>query len=128
MREIKFRAWRTDGKYMVTSDVGALTALRNCYGNKGLAEQAGFSNIDNQPNPDKFILMQYTGLKDKNGKEIYERDIIKDPDGNAFEVIWNKGAASFELQNKTSHFLFVQRYIDMFEVIGNIYENPELLK
>ena len=128
MREIKFRAWRTDEKYMVTSDVGALTALRNCYGNKGLAEQAGFSNIDNQPNPDKFILMQYTGLKDKNGKEIYEGDITKDPDGNAFEVIWNKGAASFELQNKTSHFLFVQRYIDMFEVIGNIYENPELLK
>jgi len=128
VREIKFRAWRTDEKYMVTSDVGALTALRNCYGNKGLAEQAGFSNIDNQPNTDKFILMQYTGLKDKNGKEIYEGDITKDPDGNAFEVIWNKGAASFELQNKTSHFLFVQRYIDMFEVIGNIYENPELLK
>jgi uncharacterized phage protein (TIGR01671 family) len=123
VREIKFRAWRTDGKYMVTSDVGALTALRNCYGNKGLAEQAGFSNIDNQPNPDKFILMQYTGLKDKNGKDIYEGDICKNDGGMIGEIVFNEFAWMFRWKSG-NYYPFGQ----WCEVIGNIYENPELLK
>ena len=137
MRIIKFRAWRTDEKYMVTSDVGALTALRNCYGNKGLAEQAGFSNIDNQPNPDKFILMQYTGLKDKNGKEIFEGDIVSFDDCTSTEsgycergcigvVEWCNETVSFEVSNRLSAESY--EVLDECVVIGNIYENPELLE
>jgi uncharacterized phage protein (TIGR01671 family) len=139
MRIIKFRAWRTDEKYMVTSDVGALTALRNCYGNKGLAEQAGFSNIDNQPNPDKFILMQYTGLKDKNGKEIYEGDILKwkcSKSGSRKELIhivtigWNGFRYVLTIYDNGEKWATNKSYWNDSdrEVIGNIYENPELLE
>ena len=137
MRIIKFRAWRTDEKYMVTSDVGALTALRNCYGNKGLAEQAGFSNIDNQPNPDKFILMQYTGRKDINDKEIFEGDIVSFDDCTSTEsgycergcigvVEWCDETVSFEVSNRLSAESY--EVLDECVVIGNIYENPELLE
>lgn len=137
MRIIKFRAWRTDEKYMVTSDVGALTALRNCYGNKGLAEQAGFSNIDNQPNPDRFILMQYTGRKDINDKEIFEGDIVSFDDCTSTEsgycergcigvVEWCNETVSFEVSNRLSAESY--EVLDECVVIGNIYENPELLE
>jgi len=136
-REIKFRAWRTDEKYMVTSDTGVLTALRNCYGNKGLAEQARFSNIDNQPNPDRFILMQYTGLKDINDKEIFEGDIVSFDDCTSTEsgycergcigvVEWCNETASFEVSNRLSAESY--EVLDECVIIGNIYENPELLK
>lgn len=137
MRIIKFRAWRTDEKYMVTSDVGALTALRNCYGNKGLAEQAGFSNIDNQPNPDRFILMQYTGRKDINDKEIFEGDIVSFDDCTSTEsgycergcigvVEWCNETVSFEVSNRLSAESY--EVLDECVVIGNIYENPELME
>ena len=136
-REIKFRAWRTDEKYMVTSDTGVLTALRNCYGNKGLAEQARFSNIDNQPNPNKFILMQYTGRKDINDKEIFEGDIVSFDDCTSTEsgycergcigvVEWCNETASFEVSNRLSAESY--EVLDECVIIGNIYENPELLK
>lgn len=132
MREIRFRAWRTDEKYMVTSDTGVLTVLRNCYGNKGLAEQARFSNIDNQPNPNKFILMQYTGLKDKTGKEIYEGDILdcsyinpmsKEVVKRLFEVVFKDGCFKAKCIGHSPYFVNEKGV-----VAGNIYENPELLK
>ena len=136
-REIKFRAWRTDEKYMVTSDTGVLTALRNCYGNKGLAEQARFSNIDNQPNPNKFILMQYTGRKDINDKEIFEGDIVSFDDCTSTEsgycergcigvVEWCDETVSFEVSNRLSAESY--EVLDECVIIGNIYENPELME
>ena len=76
---------------------------------------------------------QSTGLKDKNGKEIFEKDIL-DYKGRKVIVKWHGSYASFiyefvdELQNRTTEWqpLYLSSY--HFEIIGNFYENPELLE
>jgi len=102
MREIKFRAWDIDGKRMVYGE-DALNAIP-------LAEV----------NPE-ITIMQYTGLKDSNGKEIYEGDIVRD------FVSRNHNSAPYEIKWDINCFN-VQRMSWLSEVIGNQFENPELLK
>ena len=69
--------------------------------------------------------MQYTGLKDKNGKEIYEGDIICAYDRNG-SVVYDELRASYIVHDRWSEVLC--HVANACEVIGNIYENPELLK
>ena len=81
---------------------------------------------------DHLVIMQSTGLKDKNGREIFEGDIV-DYKGRKAVVKWHGSYASFiyrfvdELQERKSEWkpLYLAYY--HFEVIGNIYENKELL-
>lgn len=70
--------------------------------------------------------MQFTGLKDKNGKEIYEGDLLKRPGFlSIFEVKWQEESAAFLRQSMN----WIYQSIDSgLEIIGNIHENPELLK
>ena len=117
-REIKFRAW--DGNKVV--DFGDLMCKQghfNAFINT-LAERTAA----NKPNDNKYKLMQYTGLKDKNGVEIYEGDIIRIKNNHGYfikkSVAWNNG-------NRWQGFR-VGKGDREIEVIGNVYENPELLE
>jgi uncharacterized phage protein (TIGR01671 family) len=83
------------------------------------------------PTSEKYPLMQYTGLKDKNKNEIYEGDFIKVL-GDKCTVFWQQGAFKFQnISNYNIQPLFDFATINKcvaYEVIGNVYENPELLK
>lgn len=118
-REIKFRAWDTRTKYMAiqgTPDIETLSSFAHHW----MWDDASLFNED-------IVLMQYTGLKDKNGVEIYEEDVVryaKNPDLRAIKVRYDEEFAGYWPLVSTSSGYSEQR----FEVIGNIYENPERLK
>ena len=123
MREIKFRAWDKTTKTMY--DVRELEWA----GGEILTAYIGLHTSD----ADNIQLMQYTGLKDKNGKEIYEGDVIRlIPEKVDVVVEWDIRQVGFvmrETKNIGRYHADLGGYTrDAFEIIGNIYENPELLK
>lgn len=82
---------------------------------------------------DPDTLCQYTGLKDKNGKKIWENDIVNCYESECFGVIkWEEDEAKFIFDIVLEDLAFepedVYDYIDDMEVVGNIFDNPELLK
>jgi uncharacterized phage protein (TIGR01671 family) len=143
MRQIKFRAWDKKYKEMINDiHIAPEYDWLVLSDNDALAERDNRGRGDD----DGYELMQFTGLQDKNGKEIYEGDIIKfylflAPMGDAKEelrgkIIFKEGSYYTEFFNEwkgdgdgtmddrlSSHLLDG----DGSEVIGNIYENPELL-
>lgn len=126
MREIKFRIWDIDKRKFIVNETDRLG-----YGDtkKCMSERVDFENNSVEINADEsYILSEYTGLKDMKGKEIYEGDIIKFLN-SIFEVIWCNEKTSFMLKNKEyKEFLnFIYENNNGMEIVGNIYENPELL-
>ena len=81
------------------------------------------------------VLMQFIGLKDKNGIEIYEGDILKSSTKEAhyFEVYYSDGGFKYRNKSKTIDISFadhnhLEKILSILEVVGNIYETPEILK
>jgi uncharacterized phage protein (TIGR01671 family) len=118
MREIKFRAW--DGEQMYHHPLVGI----------GVAEWGLYEMLNH---PQIWKVMQFTGLHDKNGREIYESDIVRT--GQSYtslaQVVYQ--APSFVMKEKPSHktwyeFILAASENQFCEIVGNIYENPELLR
>lgn len=131
MREIKFRAWDKDSKKMWEPDF-----IRN--GEPGLTGP-GKKQITIYPS---CPLMQFTGLLDSTGKEIYEGDILKyvghicsgcgqsieNPKDSPYVVKWNQEQLCFECLNADENWMHPTIWRRDMAIIGNVYENPELIE
>lgn len=120
MREIKFRAWNPVDMEMIADPL--------VYDDVGINDN--FENFKD----DEYYLMQFTGLLDKEGKEIYEGDIVRYNmiDGEDIcEVFWDVGTVKMKFRESEEwqgYSVNVEDVSKRVEVIGNIYESPELLK
>ncbi len=125
MRDIKFRAWDKDNEVMVYSDDNPHDDFVFIVENDGL--QFYYLDTDRHLMDTNSIRLQYTGLKDKNDTEIYEGDIL------SYESrIAGKRMLVVEWSQWDAMFIFGEIRVDYAtknsEVIGNIYERPELLE
>jgi len=130
MRELIFRAWDKKEKKFITSFA---VINGNCYVEKNSDDDSYVDVISDGAVKTYYSswatyqkvdaeLTQYTGLKDKNGKEIYEGDILQSIHGNYTFVYFLAGCfwAGTELLK--------DRFLDSLNIVGNKFENPELLE
>ena len=125
MREIKFRIWVKEKKAIFEVILIDYVTKKVTY----LFEKVGhFLNIRNEKFND-IELMQYTGLKDEYGDEIYEGDIVT-LHNSRYKVIFNMEQARFVLRDDKfeMEIPFTNNNNERMEIIGNIYENPELIE
>jgi uncharacterized phage protein (TIGR01671 family) len=119
-REIEFRAWHTRD---------------NCFCNSLTLGQVSLIGIDiHSIYGGDIILMQYTGIKDKNGKKIFEGDIVKEIESEYTTYIGSVmfSGGSFRFEYRSGYYKQLSskdiRQLHTSEIIGNIYENSELLE
>ena len=123
MREIKFRAWDKRKKIMVYKEENDSASYWD-------GSKCSYVEMVNGcfKYSERYIWSQFTGLRDKSGKDVYEGDISIDWQGNAVVVEWKNELGSCGCcYDKFEGCGFINVYEGM-EVIGNIHENPELLE
>lgn len=152
-RPIKFRAWDIQGKKFIKSDYfaigldGTLIQHNICYNDD--PDDTWDDSWNEELDDEKYIIQQFTGLLDKNGREIYEGDIVKYKRCHSISIEERKNVFTSKLiedGEEVGEIIFLlpgfslsfdhKRYDDIecmplathrYEVIGNIFENPDLL-
>jgi len=120
--ELKFKVWDKKNKeFIANGDVMDLYYSARC--------NAFMFDNDNYDLNGNIEFLQYTGRKVKNEQEVYEGDIGKNIDG-IFLVTWSKEKSAFVIHfyNYPNETLYLEEMWDDSEIIGNMYENPELLE
>lgn len=135
MRTIKFRIW--NGLVMVYE---VTVGIHGIFYTNGISTEDSASLDNTTMYPQSTPLMQFTGLKDKNGKEIYEGDVVKISNKpykvNDSVVVWGKRSNGWSLKCeviKDNSYDPEIKYYSLesgkhLKIIGNIHENPELLQ
>ena len=151
-REIKFRTWFKGGRWEDDYEPQMIYEVQKLYDGSLRGPLGGMGSFGSLlDEPEAFVVMQYTGLKDKNGREIYEGDILrynaKDYKGVEHECIdevrmgeWCQGTMEEPFTYSGVHTLGVSglgstwyghltaQRASSSEIIGNVHEHPELLK
>jgi hypothetical protein len=152
-RELRFRGWHTSANKMFSAEEMAKDQLTLLTTGSFINVSGADTSLSVVYDREKFIPLQFTGLHDRHGKEIYEGDIISDPNnfgcitgwggGECDEfpdkklIAWDETDAKFKLdflneayrgRGVSGYSLCKGNCTSRFEVIGNIHQHPELLK
>lgn len=137
MREILFRGKRLDnGEWIegipINTHIGTFIVFEE---NPHFCDQYGYMEIDELAKVDPATVGQYTGLRDRNGKRIFEGDVLVSffcddvPNyGERSVVLWHKHAWCSQYRDYKPETLEEYEMSNYVDVIGNIYDNPELLE
>lgn len=132
----KFRAWDVLAEKMIDEIQMISFVRKEIIGKFSDGSTSVPLKFEDERNGEDVILMQSTGLKDKNGKEIFDGDVLAcktDDEVINLNIFWDEEHALFMFESKKYNEQellaeLVEDNIYPFEIIGNIYENPELLE
>jgi uncharacterized phage protein (TIGR01671 family) len=127
-RKIKFRAWDKINEYMIT-DVDSINFIN---GDRIISiDYEDREEVNSTISFDNIYILQFTGLLDRNGNEIYEGDIVSNGDNYACEVKWSDIDYAWQLieygNNDGIRLHTLTAYTSTFVLLGNVFENSELL-
>lgn len=115
MRSIKFRAWAKRNEFFIDN-------IQDSY--DGIGPDDPFDCFGGALDNDDYVVEQYTGLKDKNGKEIYEGDVIRGDTGWIGKIIWSRfGFRVVILDNNQPDSFSLDYASPNIQILGNVHEN-----